>query len=203
MNEIIIATQNAGKAKEFVQMFLPLGIEVKTLLDYPHLPDVEETGTTFAENALLKAEFASKQTGRPAIADDSGLVIDALNGQPGVYSARYAGLEKNDQANNEKVLSEMKDVPEKLRSARFTCVLAVSFPDGRTPILVEGTCEGSIAFEKTGDHGFGYDPLFIPKGYQITMAQLKPEEKNAISHRANALKKLQAVLPELAGEQIL
>lgn len=200
MNEIIIATQNAGKAKEFVHMFEPLGITVKTLLDYPELPDVEETGKTFAENALLKAESAARLTGRPAIADDSGLVIDALNGRPGVYSARYAGIEKNDRANNEKVLGEMKDVPSGSRSARFACVLAVAFPDGRKPIFAEGFCEGSIAFEEQGKNGFGYDPLFIPDGYEVTMAQIDPEEKNNISHRAHALNTLRAVLPELAGE---
>lgn len=201
MNEIIIATKNAGKAKEFIQMFEPFGITVKTLLDYPELPDVEETGNTFAENALLKAEYASKQTGRPAIADDSGLVIDALDGRPGVYSARYAGSEKDDRANNRKVLDELKGVPADSRSARFTCVLAVSFPDDRSPVLVEGNCEGTVAFKEEGENGFGYDPLFVPEGYGMTMAQIEPAEKNAISHRAAALKKLQAVLPELAGEQ--
>ncbi|MCI2254376.1 XTP/dITP diphosphatase [Domibacillus indicus] len=200
MNEVIVATRNAGKAKEFIRMFEPVGITVKTLLDYPDLPDVEETGKTFAENAFLKADFAARSTGRPAIADDSGLIIDALDGRPGVYSARYAGEEKNDQANNDKVLAEMKDVPREDRTGRFMCVLAVAFPDGRDPIYAEGRCEGIIGFEEAGQHGFGYDPLFIPEGYNVTMAQLDPEEKNRISHRANALQSLRAQLPELAGE---
>ncbi|WP_050181186.1 XTP/dITP diphosphatase [Domibacillus robiginosus] len=200
MNEVIIATRNVGKAKEFVRMFEPMGITVKTLLDYPELPDVEETGETFAENALLKAEFAARSTGRPAIADDSGLIIDALNGRPGVYSARYAGTEKDDQANNDKVLEEMKNIPEESRSARFMCILAVAFPDGRDPLWAEGSCEGTIGFEEAGEHGFGYDPLFFPEGYNVTMAQLDPEEKNKISHRAKALHSLRAQLPELAGD---
>jgi XTP/dITP diphosphohydrolase len=200
MNEVMIATRNAGKAKEFVRMFEPFGITVSTLLDYPELPDVEETGQTFAENALLKAEFAARSTGQPAIADDSGIVIDALDGRPGVYSARYAGEEKNDQANNDKVLKEMKDVPEGSRSARFMCVLAVAFPDGREPVITEGSCEGTVGFEEAGEHGFGYDPLFIPEGYEVTMAQLDPEEKNKISHRAKAMNRLRGMLTELAGE---
>ncbi|OMP67524.1 XTP/dITP diphosphatase [Domibacillus epiphyticus] len=200
MNEVIIATKNEGKAREFVQMFEPYGIVVKTLIDYPELPDVEETGETFAENALLKAESAARLTGRPAIADDSGIVIDALDGRPGVYSARYAGLEKDDKANNRKVLEELDGVEEEKRSARFTCVLAVSFPDNREPIIVEGACEGRIAYEDQGVNGFGYDPLFIPDGFDGTMAQMKAAEKNAISHRAIALQKLRAALPELAGE---
>ncbi|OLN22611.1 non-canonical purine NTP pyrophosphatase [Domibacillus antri] len=200
MNEVIVATKNAGKAKEFVQMFEPHGIVVKTLIDYPELPDVEETGETFAENALLKAESAARLTGRPAIADDSGLVIDALGGRPGVYSARYAGLDKDDKANNRKVLDEMTGLPDEKRSARFTCVLAVAFPDRQEPVIVEGSCEGRIAHEEQGTNGFGYDPLFIPDGFEVTMAQLNAGEKNAISHRAAALQKLRAVLPELAGE---
>lgn len=200
MNEVIVATQNAGKAKEFARLFEPLGITVKTLLDYPELPDVEETGETFAENALLKADSAARLTGKPAIADDSGLVIDALNGRPGVYSARYAGIEKNDRANNEKVLAELQDVPADERGARFACVLAVVFPDDREPLFANGYCEGTIAFEETGENGFGYDPLFIPEGYAVTMAQISPEEKNTISHRAKALHNLQALLPEWAGD---
>jgi XTP/dITP diphosphohydrolase len=200
VNEVIIATKNAGKAKEFLQMFKPYGIDVKTLIDYPELPDVEETGETFAENALLKAESAARLTGRPAIADDSGLVIDALEGRPGVYSARYAGLDKDDKANNRKVLEEMAGVADEHRSARFKCVLAVSFPDEREPIIVEGECEGHIVREESGTNGFGYDPLFIPDGFDQTMGQLGPDAKNEISHRANALRKLRASLPELAGE---
>ncbi|OAH56170.1 MULTISPECIES: XTP/dITP diphosphatase [Bacillaceae] len=200
MNEVIIATKNSGKAKEFVQLFESYGITVKTLIDYPELPDVEETGETFEENALLKAESAARLTGQPAIADDSGLVIDALDGRPGVYSARYAGIDKDDKANNRKVLKEMAGAVDDRRSARFKCVLAVSFPDDREPIIVEGNCEGRIAYEESGTNGFGYDPLFIPDGFDQTMAQLEPDVKNKISHRANALRKLQVSLTELEGE---
>ncbi|MGG3450815.1 XTP/dITP diphosphatase [Domibacillus aminovorans] len=200
MNEVIIATKNSGKAKEFVQLFESYGITVKTLIDYPELPDVEETGETFEENALLKAESAAYLTGQPAIADDSGLVIDALDGRPGVYSARYAGIDKDDKANNRKVLKEMAGAVDDRRSARFKCVLAVSFPDDREPIIVEGNCEGRIAYEESGTNGFGYDPLFIPDGFDQTMAQLEPDVKNKISHRANALRKLQVSLTELEGE---
>ncbi|WP_046173998.1 XTP/dITP diphosphatase [Domibacillus indicus] len=201
MNEVIVATRNAGKAKEFVRMFEPFGVTVKTLLDYPELPDVEETGETFAENALLKAESAARLTGRPAIADDSGIVIDALNGRPGVHSARYAGIEKNDRANNEKVLLEMRNVPADKRTARFACILATAFPDGREPVFAEGYCEGAVAFEEAGTNGFGYDSLFIPEGYEITMAQMVPSEKNKISHRAKALNELRDILPKLAGDE--
>ncbi len=200
MNEVIIATKNSGKAKEFVQLFESYGITVKTLIDYPELPDIEETGETFEENALLKAESAARLTGQPAIADDSGLVIDALDGRPGVYSARYAGIDKDDKANNRKVLKEMAGAVDDRRSARFKCVLAVSFPDDREPIIVEGNCEGRIAYEESGTNGFGYDPLFIPDGFDQTMAQLEPDVKNKISHRANALRKLQVSLTELEGE---
>lgn len=201
MNEVIIATKNSGKAKEFVKMFETYGIDVKTLIDYPELPDVEETGKTFAENALLKAESAARLTGQLAIADDSGLVIDALDGRPGVYSARYAGIDKDDKANNRKVLEEMAEIADDHRSARFKCVLAVSFPDDLGPIIVEGDCEGRIARAESGTNGFGYDPLFIPDGFDQTMAQLEPHVKNEISHRAKALQKLQVALTELEGER--
>lgn len=199
MNEVIVATKNSGKAKEFVQMFETYGITVKTFIDYPEMPDVEETGETFAENALLKAKSAARITGHPAIADDSGLVIDALDGRPGVYSARYAGIEKDDKMNNRKVLEEMAGVADDQRSARFKCVLAVSFPNDRESIIVEGDCEGRIAHEESGTNGFGYDPLFIPDGFDQTMAQLEPNMKNEISHRAKALRKLQVLITELDG----
>lgn len=196
MQEVIIATKNAGKAKEFKRMFLPLGYEVKTLLDYPEFEDVEETGSTFEENAILKAEAVSKAFNKIVISDDSGLMIDALDGRPGIYSARYAGEAKNDDANMDKVLEELKDVPEAERTCRFYCALAVAVP-GQKTTTVSGTCEGSILKEKRGSFGFGYDPIFFCTEKGKAMAELEPDEKSEISHRANALRKLEDMLPVL------
>jgi len=150
---------------------------------------VEETGVTFAENATLKAEAISSALNKPVIADDSGLAIDALNGEPGVYSARYAGENKDDNANIEKVLQKLNDVPFEKRTARFHCALAIAVPGKRTEI-VEGTCEGHILEEKRGENGFGYDPIFFVEKWRCSMAELTKGQKNQISHRANALKKL-------------
>ncbi|MEG8979057.1 XTP/dITP diphosphatase [Priestia megaterium] len=189
MREIIIATKNAGKVKDFETLFSPKGFKVKSLLDFPEIEDVEETGVTFAENATLKAEAISSALNKPVIADDSGLAIDALNGEPGVYSARYAGENKDDNANIEKVLQKLNDVPFEKRTARFHCALAIAVPGKRTEI-VEGTCEGHILEEKRGENGFGYDPIFFVEKWRSSMAELTKEQKNQISHRANALKKL-------------
>ncbi|MBY0092855.1 XTP/dITP diphosphatase [Priestia megaterium] len=189
MREIIIATKNAGKVKDFETLFSPKGFKVKSLLDFPEIEDVEETGVTFAENAKLKAEAISSALNKPVIADDSGLAIDALNGEPGVYSARYAGENKDDNANIEKVLQKLNDVPFEKRTARFHCALAIAVPGKRTEI-VEGTCEGHILEEKRGENGFGYDPIFFVEKWRCSMAELTKEQKNQISHRANALKRL-------------
>jgi len=193
MNTVIIATKNIGKAKEFEKLFLPLGMTVKTLLDYPELEDVDETGTTFEENAVLKAETISKVLGVMVIGDDSGLEVDALEGRPGVYSARYAGIEKNDEANIDKVLAELQDVPENARTARFCCALAMAEP-GKETLTVFGTCEGHILRERRGFNGFGYDPVFFVESEGMAMAELSSEEKNKISHRANAIKQLEETL---------
>lgn len=189
MREIIIATKNAGKVKDFETLFSPKGFKVKSLLDFPEIEDVEETGVTFAENATLKAEAISSALNKPVIADDSGLAIDALNGEPGVYSARYAGENKDDNANIEKVLQKLNDVPFEKRTSRFHCALAIAVPGKRTEI-VEGTCEGHILEEKRGENGFGYDPIFFVEKWRCSMAELTKEQKNQISHRANALKRL-------------
>ena len=199
MKEIIIATKNPGKAKEFVQMFEPLGYGVKTLLDFPEVPDVEETGTTFEENALLKAETISALLNKVVISDDSGLMIDALEGRPGVYSARYAGEQKNDQDNMDKVLNELKNVSTEKRTARFCCTLAVAIP-GENSLTFTGTCEGRILEEKRGEYGFGYDPIFYVVEEQKAMAELPPEIKNKISHRASAIQKLKQQLPAVLKE---
>jgi XTP/dITP diphosphohydrolase len=190
MKEIVVATKNKGKAKEFEKMFSQHGYSVKTLLDYPDVEDVEETGKTFEENAILKAEAISTLLNRPVISDDSGLMVDALNGRPGIYSARYAGAEKSDEANIDKVLEELKDIPKHLRSARFYCALAVAVP-GKPTYTVHGTCEGEILTERRGTNGFGYDPIFYVNEKDCTMAELNSEEKNKISHRAKALKELE------------
>ncbi|OIU70762.1 XTP/dITP diphosphatase [Rossellomorea aquimaris] len=193
--KVIIATRNQGKAKEFQNMFAPHGYEVQTLLDMPHIEDVEETGTTFEENAILKAETVAKELGVLVIADDSGLAIDALEGRPGVYSARYAGEEKNDEANMDKVLAELKDVPGGERNARFHCVLAIAGPHMETR-TVNGTCEGQILQERRGSNGFGYDPIFFVPSLGRSMAELTQEEKSRISHRGNALEKLRTMIKD-------
>ncbi|MDP4084522.1 MAG: XTP/dITP diphosphatase [Bacillota bacterium] len=189
MKEVIVATKNPGKAKEFESIFASRGFVVKTLLDYPEIDDIEETGQSFEENAVLKAEAVSKELNKIVISDDSGLIVDALEGRPGIYSARYAGEEKNDQANIDKVLDELKNAPTEKRTARFYCALAVASP-GQKTFTVSGTCEGFILGEKRGSNGFGYDPIFFVKEKNLSMAELTSEEKNQISHRANALRKL-------------
>ncbi|MFD0047772.1 XTP/dITP diphosphatase [Actinomycetes bacterium NPDC127524] len=195
MKTVIIATKNKGKAKEFESLFHSKGYSVKTLLDFEGSPDVEETGTTFEENAILKSEAIAREFGQFVIADDSGLIVDALDGRPGVYSARYAGEDKNDAANTEKLLFELKDIPQEERTARFYCALALSSPNQKT-ITVSGTAEGMIAKEPKGENGFGYDPVFFVKEKGKTMAELQQHEKNSISHRAKALQALEGQLDQ-------
>jgi XTP/dITP diphosphohydrolase len=191
MKEILIATKNAGKAKEFKVLFERYGILAKSLLDLAEeVPDIEETGVTFEENAALKSEGIEKLLHISVMADDSGLEIDALDGRPGIYSARYAGEPKDDKKNIQKVLQELADVPKEKRTARFVCVLSVTIL-GQPTLFKKGYCEGAIAFEAKGENGFGYDPIFIPNGYSTTMAELMPEEKNKISHRRNAMIQLE------------
>jgi XTP/dITP diphosphohydrolase len=200
MEEVIIATKNKGKAKEFERIFAAKGLQVKTLLDFPDIEEVEETGSTFEENAILKAESIANQFGKMVIADDSGLEVDALEGRPGVYSARYAGSEKNDEANIDKVLEELAELPGSERSARFRCVLAVARP-GAPTLTFAGSCEGRILEERRGSHGFGYDPIFFASEKGKSMAELLPEEKNRISHRAKAMEKLQQNLAFGSGDE--
>ncbi|KFZ42437.1 XTP/dITP diphosphatase [Anoxybacillus flavithermus] len=196
MKRMIIATKNKGKFIEFQQLFAKKGIELFSLLDYDDIPDVEETGTTFAENAILKAKTIANIFHEMVIADDSGLIVDALDGEPGVYSARYAGEGKNDQANIEKVLKKLQGVPFEHRTARFHCTLAVAKPNGEVT-TVDGVCEGYITEEPIGENGFGYDPIFFVPEKQRTMAQLTKEEKNEISHRAKALQHLLTIWDKL------
>lgn len=194
MKEILIATNNKGKAKDFETLFKPYGFVVKTLNDLETPIDVEETGVTFEENAILKAEEVATLLNTIVIADDSGLEIDVLNGEPGVYSARYAGLEKSDEANIEKVLQKLEGSDN--RNARFRCVLAVAGPNFETTTF-SGSCEGTIVTAKRGTNGFGYDPIFQYENDYRTLAELTAEEKSAISHRGNALRQLQIELPYL------
>ncbi|BDG80964.1 non-canonical purine NTP pyrophosphatase [Bacillus subtilis] len=193
MKEAIIATHNPGKVKEFKEILEPRGYEVKSLAEIGFTDEIEETGHTFEENAILKAEAVAKAVNKMVIADDSGLSVDNLGGRPGVYSARYAGEQKDDQANIDKVLSELRGIEKEQRTARFRCALAVSIPGEETK-TVEGHVEGYIAEEPRGEYGFGYDPIFIVKDKDKTMAELTSDEKNKISHRADALKKLSKLL---------
>ncbi len=189
----MIATKNKGKVKEFSDLFESKGTVVKSLLDYPNIEDIEETGITFAENAQIKAEAICSKLHIPVIADDSGLAIDYLDGRPGVYSARYAGEHKSDIDNLNKVLSELQGVPKENRAARFHCALALAIP-GKKSKIVEGTCEGVITEKPIGENGFGYDPIFFVVEKGKTMAELSKDEKNQISHRGNALRKLDELL---------
>lgn len=190
--KFIIATNNQKKLKELERILNPLGINAVSAKDEGiSLDDVEETGTTFAENAYLKAEAAFIKTGLPSVADDSGLCVDALDGRPGIYSARYAGEKATDGDKNNKLLSELNGVSEKDRTAHFTCAICCILPDG-AKIEVEGRCEGSIAFEPHGNGGFGYDPIF--KFGDKSYAELSSDEKDAVSHRGKALRKLKAEL---------
>lgn len=183
--KLILATRNAHKLKEIQAIFDFGNLEVLSAFDFPDIPDVVEDGDTFQANAIKKAVEISQATGCWSLADDSGLVVDALNGAPGVYSARYAGEDCSYAANNEKLLNELSDKLD--RNARFCTVIALSSPDGETEV-VEGECRGRIIDKLRGTEGFGYDPLFIPDGYQKTFAELPATVKNQISHRANALK---------------
>lgn len=186
---IMIATGNMGKAKEFEKMFAKAGYQIKTMKDFPELPEVQETGQTFEENARLKAETIANILRCPVLADDSGLTVDALGGMPGIYSARFAGEQKSDASNNAKLLHELTDVADENRTAQFHCTLVFAAPQ-KESLVVEGIWNGRIARIPRGENGFGYDPLFIVDGLEKTSAELTPEEKNEISHRGQAMKKL-------------
>jgi XTP/dITP diphosphohydrolase len=190
MKELIVATKNQGKINEFRQMFSKYNISVKSLLDIDRTIDIEETGTTFEENAVIKAEAMMNLLDLPVVADDSGLEVDALNGEPGVYSARYAGMDKDDEKNTAKLLRELEGKTDDERTARFVCTVAVARP-GEETFVKRGTCEGSITTEPQGANGFGYDPVFIPKGSTRTMAEHSSEEKNVISHRHHAIEQIE------------
>jgi XTP/dITP diphosphohydrolase len=189
--EIVFASHNRGKIAEVKQILAPLNISVKSAEDID-LPDVEETGTTFTENSLLKSQTIAKITQMPCLADDSGLCVDALDGAPGVYSARYAPNRDFDKG-MDKLLKAMAESPNKSRAAHFSCVLSLSFPDGSYE-LFEGRVDGHISEHKSGTKGFGFDPLFVPDGYDCSFAEMADDEKNKISHRGRAMQKFKEYL---------
>jgi XTP/dITP diphosphohydrolase len=190
MITFVIATHNKNKLNELERILLPLNITPITA----ELAEVEETGETFEENAFLKAKAACQQTGMPAVADDSGLMVDALDGAPGVYSARYAGEGASDLDRINKLLKELKNVPKEKRTAKFVCSVCCVYPDGRK-IVSQGECNGEIAYEPQGENGFGYDPVFLVNGKSF--AQLPKEEKDLISHRGRALRKFAVELKQM------
>ncbi len=197
--EVVIATRNANKLREIQEILAPLGLKVLSLRDFPEIPEILEDGLTFEENAVKKAAAVTYQTARVAIADDSGLVVDALQGRPGVFSSRYAGQNATDADRYYKLLKQMAGVPEGQRQAAFICAVAVASPKGKEGV-VKGECRGEIALAPKGSQGFGYDPVFFIPGLGKTMAELEPEVKNRISHRARALEKLKKVLPKFLKE---
>jgi len=194
MKEIILASSNPGKVREINQLLAGLDLHVQPQTDHG-VPDIEETGLTFVENAILKARNAAQHTGLPAIADDSGIEVDALNGAPGIYSARYAGIGASDQANLEKLLTELGDLPEEKRTARFQCLMVyMRHANDPTPLICQGSWEGRILFKPQGENGFGYDPVFYVPTHDCSSAELPADVKNSLSHRGQALSKLLAAL---------
>lgn len=195
LDKIIFATGNNNKLREVRKILRELSIEIDGLNSYPNIAAIKETGNTFEENALIKANTLYHHTGLWTIADDSGLEVDALDGAPGVFSARFAGKGHDYDANNQKLLAMMKDVQEDKRTGRFRCVAAIVGPGFQ--ITVDGTVRGMIIRQLRGDNGFGYDPLFVPEGYDITYAEMDEELKNKISHRAAAFNKVKEKLKEI------
>ncbi len=195
MTELVVATRNAGKLKEIRRLLETRGVRVLGLDAFPGAPEVVEDGDTFAANAMKKAAVIARFTGRPCLADDSGLAVVALDGRPGVHSARYAGPDADDAANNQKLLEEMQSVPDSKRGAAFCCVMALSLP-GETVQLFDGRVEGRILRQPQGDGGFGYDPLFLVVEAGCTMAELPLDLKNSLSHRGQALRQVVAYLSD-------
>ena len=195
---LIFATGNEHKMKEIREILADFPVEILSLKEAGVDIDIVEDGTTFEENALIKAKAVMKVTGQLTLADDSGLEIDALNGEPGIYSSRYLGEDTSYVKKNSVILERLKDVPEEKRSARFICAVAAAFPDGQSKVI-RGTMEGSIGYEIKGENGFGYDPIFCVEKYGCTTAELSEEQKNEISHRGKALR---AMKEKLAKENL-
>jgi XTP/dITP diphosphohydrolase len=197
---LVLATRNPHKVDELHEILADAGVDVHLVAasDFPDVPDVAETGETFAANALLKARAVAAATGLPAVADDSGLCVDALNGMPGIFSARWAGGHGDDRANLDLVLAQISDVPDERRGAAFECAAALALPDGRERVA-EGRLEGVLVRERRGSGGFGYDPVFLPHGDSRTTAEMSAAEKHAISHRGRAFRALAPAIQELLG----
>jgi len=200
MIDLILATKNRHKVVEIAEIMKDVPIRLLTLADFPNIPDIEETGDTFAENALLKAREVYQTTNTITLSDDSGLEVDALNGAPGIYSARFAGETKSAAANNIKLLRELQNTPDAQRTAQFRCVVAIVTPDFEK--IVEGIIRGKIIRAPRGKAGFGYDPLFAPDGYSQTFAELGAEVKNRISHRARAFTAAKEMLKQLISNEL-
>ncbi|OEJ39229.1 non-canonical purine NTP pyrophosphatase, RdgB/HAM1 family [Streptomyces agglomeratus] len=200
MTRLILATRNAGKITELHAILADAGLthDLVGADAYPEIPDVKETGVTFAENALLKAHAMAQATGLPAVADDSGLAVDVLGGAPGIFSARWSGKHGDDTANLNLLLAQLADIDTPHRAAHFACAAALALPDG-TERVVEGRLRGTLRHTPAGTNGFGYDPILQPDGYDVTCAELTPAEKNAISHRGQAFRALVPVVRELLG----
>jgi XTP/dITP diphosphohydrolase len=189
--KVVLATRNPHKITELRTILAATGVRIDLVgvNEFPDLPDVAETGVTFAENALLKAVETAQRTGLPSIADDSGLCVDVLGGAPGIFSARWAGKHGDDAANLDLLLAQLSDIADVHRHAHFTCAAALALPDG-TEVVREGRIDGTLLHARRGDNGFGYDPIFLPDGHDRTTAELSPAEKNAISHRTRAFQSL-------------
>lgn len=194
---LVLATRNRKKREEIVEILGDLGIELGDLSAWPDLPEIEETGTTFEENARIKAIAVAKGTGHWALGEDSGLVVPALGGAPGVYSARYAGKQGDDEANNAKLVAELDKLPEEKRTAYYVCTAALADPNGQVKAVVEGRCHGVIIRQPRGSGGFGYDPLFEIVEYHQTFGELSARVKHALSHRGRALAKLRPILRQI------
>ncbi len=199
MSKLVIATRNEHKAQEIAAILRDAPVELATLAEFPEAPEVEETGDTLEANALLKARAAAEAAGLAAAADDTGLFVDALDGRPGIYAARYAGPEASYEAKNKKMLEELAGVPEQERTARFECVVALVVP-GKAPFFFKGAVPGRIIEAPRGENGFGYDPIFQPDDMDGTMAELSPQAKNAVSHRCIAFRRLADFLKAAKGK---
>ncbi|MCW2510565.1 MAG: Nucleoside-triphosphatase [Modestobacter sp.] len=199
---LLLATRNAGKLAELQRLLASAvpGVEVLGLRDVPEYPEAPETGATFEENALLKAREAVRYTGLPAVADDSGLTVDALNGMPGIFSARWSGRHGDDEANTALLLGQLADVPDERRGGAFVCAAALVTPEGAEHVL-RAEWRGRVLREKRGSNGFGYDPVFVPAGLELTSAELEPAEKDAISHRGQAFAALLPVIGKALGSR--
>ena len=201
MKKIVLATANTHKVIEFQRILNELlpDLELVAASQFPGVPEVEETGSSFAENALIKARAINQFTNLPALADDSGLVVEALNGAPGIFSARYAGIQADDKANVVKLLNEIKDIDQSLLVAKFECSIALVDKTQELELVVDGQMPGEVIKEVRGQNGFGYDPIFVPQGLTKTSSELSDEEKDKISHRGIALRKISVILKQLPG----